>query len=178
MSQRDSGYARKANEAYQTPEWVVEAVLPHIPQHGIVPMIWEPACGNGNIVKVLSDNGYSVHATDAQDGANFYAFDTDQGCDGIITNPPYTDAAAFVEHALNLMQPMSGFVLMLLAQDFDSAKSRRYLFEDAPFAKKITLLKRIVWFKRTDGKREAPSQNHAWYLWDWNHQGAPTLAWA
>lgn len=33
--------------------------------------------------------------------------------------------------------------------------------------------KRIVWFER---KGAAPSFNHAWYIWDWEHRGFPTIA--
>jgi hypothetical protein len=31
MSQRDSGFARVALDAYATPPWVTEYLLPHIP---------------------------------------------------------------------------------------------------------------------------------------------------
>lgn len=43
----------------------------------------------------------------------------------------------------------------------------------ATFAKKLVLTKRIVWF---DAPGAAPSFNHAWYIWDHRHTGAPTLA--
>lgn len=31
MSQRDSGYQRKERDAYETPEWVTLALIPHLP---------------------------------------------------------------------------------------------------------------------------------------------------
>ena len=31
MSQRDSGYERKERDLYETPAWVTEALLPHLP---------------------------------------------------------------------------------------------------------------------------------------------------
>jgi hypothetical protein len=31
MSQRESGYERKERDLYETPEWVTEALLPHLP---------------------------------------------------------------------------------------------------------------------------------------------------
>jgi hypothetical protein len=37
------------------------------------------------------------------------------------------------------------------------------------------LLKRIVWFER---KGAAPSFNHAWFIWDWQHHGPPILAYS
>ena len=96
--------------------------------------------------------------------------------DGIITNPPYTEAVRFIEHALALTKPCDGFVAMLLRTDFDHAATRQHLFAHCPqFARKVVLTKRIRWFGGSTG---SPSFNHAWYVWDWRHAGAPTLAYA
>src|SRR5262249_35684246 len=55
---------------------------------------------------------------------------------------------------------------LLLPYDFDSAKTRARYFGDCPhFVAKIALTKRIVWFERNDGIREAPKENSAWFLW-------------
>ncbi len=63
MSQRDSGYERKERDLYETPEWVTEALLPHIPY----PLeIWEPACASGKMVRVLGRR-HRVVATDISD---------------------------------------------------------------------------------------------------------------
>jgi hypothetical protein len=51
MSQRDSGYERKALDRYDTPLWVTEALIPHLPR--LPTFIWEPACGSGQMVNVL-----------------------------------------------------------------------------------------------------------------------------
>ena len=38
---------------------------------------------------------------------------------------------------------------------------------DCPeFVGKIVLRERIVWFQRSDGIREAPKENSAWFLWE------------
>ncbi len=176
MSRVDSNYARKERDEYNTPDWVVEALIPFLPE---CRKIWEPACGQGNIVRVLADNGYDVYATDIVDGEDFFAAKSSQQSDGIITNPPYTDSAVFIQRAIDVMMPRNGFVCMLLPVDYDSAKSRRNLFADCPiFSGKIVLLKRIVWFERDDGKKAAPSENHAWYVWSWKKQGKPGLMYA
>lgn len=171
MSRVDSNYERKPREAYQTPDWVVAALLPYIPRGH---KIFEPACGEGNIVRVLADAHYDVHASDIQDGEDFFAGNDAHGADGIITNPPYDNSAVFIQHAIDLMLPRNGFVCMLLAADYDSAKTRKHLFGDCPiFSRTIVLTKRIVWFEREDGKTAAPSENHRWFIWDWRHQGPP-----
>ena len=64
MSQRPSGYERKEWDLYETPEWVTEAVIPHLPWVG--GPIWEPAAGSGKMVAVLGKHFDKVLATDAQ----------------------------------------------------------------------------------------------------------------
>jgi hypothetical protein len=68
MSQRGSGYARKALDHYETPEWVTQAVLPHL---GSKLHIWEPAAGSGKMVRALVAAGCTVEASDIADGRDF-----------------------------------------------------------------------------------------------------------
>jgi hypothetical protein len=176
MSRVDSNYARKPQDAYQTPDWVLQCVFDHVPW---ARRVWEPACGEGNLVRVLADNGFNVYATDIKDGEDFFSFRDNRDCEGIVTNPPYEDSAVFIQHAIDLMQPVNGFVMMLLPIDYACAKTRRQLFADSNvFAKKIELTKRIVWFEREDEKKAAPSENHAWFLWNWRRAERPGIFWA
>lgn len=175
MSQRDSGYARKERDLYETPEWVTEALLPHLPGFS---RVWEPACGSGQMLRVLSRSSMA-YGTDIDRGEDFLlGAQMLGGTDAIITNPPYELAQEFCENSLRLMEAPRGIVAMLLRTDFDHAKSRAYLFRDCPaFAKKLVLMKRICWFVEDDGKPKAsPSFNHAWYIWDWKHEGPPSIA--
>lgn len=182
MSQRDSGYERKERDLYETPAWVTEAVIPHLPfVNGR--RIWEPACGSGKMLRVLADRLGDVCGTDIcqpppmpQDYVDTDFLTVKQAHDvfGIVTNPPYILAQEFCSHAIALMQPVAGFVAMLLRTDFDHAKTRQFLFSGCPpFSKKLVLTKRIQWFEDSKG---SPSFNHAWFIWDWKHEGAPTLA--
>ena len=185
MSQRDSGYVRKERDLYETPEWVTTALLPHLPP---LDWVWEPACGSGKMAKVLSKHCV-VEMSDVEPmcepAGRFdflsrvpFSWPSRAFNVGIVTNPPYERAQEFCEHALRLMEPVGGMVAMLLRTDFDHAKGRVHLFRDCPaYAKKLVLMKRIWWFVEADGKPKAsPSFNHAWYIWDWKHEGAPTLA--
>jgi hypothetical protein len=180
MSQRESGYARKERDLYETPPGPTELLLPHLPP---CEAILEPAAASGQMVRVLRRHA-RVIASDIEpfeglDGLGDFLARTDaQGCTGIATNPPYELATEFCEHALRLMEPVGGFVAMLLRTDFDHAKSRAHLFRDCPaFSKKLVLMKRIVWFVEDNGRPKAsPSFNHAWYLWDWRHEGPATIA--
>jgi hypothetical protein len=173
MSQRPSGYERKEFDRYQTPAWVTAVLVPHIPniaqRH-----TWEPAAGEGQMVRELARHCPNVHGSDIETGIDFLRQNNSLAMDAIITNPPYALARQFIEHALELTKPTTGMVAMLLRTDYDHAATRKHLFSDChAFAKKIVLTKRIVWF---DGPGATPSFNHAWYLWDWLHDGPPVLA--
>jgi methylase of polypeptide subunit release factors len=169
MSQRDSGYKRIERDLYETPSWVTEALLPHIPER--IKSVWEPACGSGKMVAAL-EKRFSVCGTDIESGRDFLKEEVNH-CDAIITNPPYVLATEFIEHSIRMTTGF-GLVAMLLRTDFDHAKTRQHLFSQCPqFAKKLVLTKRIKWFEDSTGQ---PSFNHAWYEWDWRHSGPPTLA--
>ena len=168
MSQRESGYERIERDCYETPEWVTRALLPHL---GNIKSVWEPAAGSGKMARALEAAGLQVISTDISTGQDFLLAGR-QSVNAIVTNPPYTSAALFIEHGLRLMSDV-GKVAMLLRTDFDHAQTRRHLFADCPaFARKVVLTKRIRWFEKSTG---SPSFNHAWYIWDWRHHGKPTI---
>lgn len=176
MSQRDSGYQRKERDLYETPAWVTDALIPHLPSASCV--VWEPAAASGKMVAPLLKAGFDVTASDISTGRDFLTQPAPKPFRAIITNPPYELATKFIERALRLIPVNNGFCAMLLRTDFDHAKTRAHLFGsrrfgDTPFAKKLVLTKRIKWFEDSDGQ---PSFNHAWFIWDWDHEGPPTLA--
>ncbi len=174
MSQRESGYERKERDLYETPEWVTHALVSHLPRPPQLG-VWEPACGSGKMVAALGVLDCPIDGTDISLNPehDFLLADSALDFDAIITNPPYQLAQEFIEKSLELMA-CDGVVAMLLRTDFDHAKTRQHLFSGCrAFAKKLVLTKRIKWFEESKGQ---PSFNHAWFIWDWKHRGAPTLA--
>jgi len=172
VSQRDSGYERKERDLYETPEWVTDCVIDYI---DVNRRVWEPACGSGKMVRALGKHGIDAYATDIDTGDDFLkSTRMPDDAIAIITNPPYDLAREFIEHALVRTKVVRGVVAMLLRTDYDHAKTRQHLFGECPqFWHKVVLTKRIKWFEDSKG---SPSFNHAWFIWDWKHQGAPTLA--
>jgi hypothetical protein len=165
MSQRVSNYPRQAHECYETPPAVTRIVAPHF-RNRFCEHLWDPADGPASkIANALRADGFRVTAT--RDDFLQKTARPDAEITGIVTSPPYGPsgrlACAFIEHALKLVP----IVAMLLRVDFDSGKTRTHLFRDnAAFTHKIVLLDRIVFFERDDGTAEAPSDNHAWFIWD------------
>jgi hypothetical protein len=171
MGKHGTEYARVARDAYPTPGWVVDALVEHVDIHGL--RIWEPACGDGQMVRALEAHGASVHGTDIAGDSVDGIFDfCSRGLpcglshySGIITNPPWSLADAFVELGLERIRT-GGFMALLLPTDFDSAMGRRRFFHECPyFHARIILTKRIVWFERSDGIKAAPRESTAWSVW-------------
>ena len=173
MSQRHSEYERMPLELYETPTWVTESLIRHLPP---ISLCWEPSAGSGKMARPLLTHCEDGLSTDIQTGQDFLAsgLRTFKGekPQAIITNPPFNLSKLFIEHSLSMDVPL---VAMLLRADYDHAKTRKHLFADCPhFWKKIALTKRIVWFDRPGA---APSYNHAWFIWDKGYGGEPVLTW-
>ena len=109
---------RAAYEFYPTPPEATRALLSAESFDGD---IWEPACGEGHISKVLTEAGYSVVSTDligygyGTPNRDFLA-ERKPLAKHIVTNPPYGRglADAFVSHALKLTRETGGTVAMLM----------------------------------------------------------------
>lgn len=163
-----SGYDRIEHDFYETPEWCTQVLLDNIRLYNNE-VIWEPACGRGAITEVLARAGHTVISSDLIDRnygtvSDFLTADgtPHNGVTHIITNPPYGEAAEdFLVKALDLMMPINGAVSMLLRNEYDCAKKRKYLFnESSYFAKKIVMTKRPRWIT---GTTVSPRFNYAWY---------------
>ena len=102
------------------------------------PVIWEPACGEGHISKVLAAHGYEVISTDliyrgfGDPEPMDFLTETFPDFEGdIITNPPYSAGLEFVKRALETVRP-GGKVAMFLKVQFLEGKHRGELFSKTP----------------------------------------------
>lgn len=102
---------RAAGDYYTTDPTAVEQFIKHLENDGVITnkLIWEPACGCGNISKALESNGYAVISSDlyergyGESGLDFLNTELPFQCDTIITNPPYALADEFVKHAMDIL---------------------------------------------------------------------------
>jgi len=179
MAQRKSEFERRESDFYPTPVWCTELLCVKLKNLGYLNKqdvkIWEPACGDHAMLNVLKDQFPHAHTlgTDIRDDYQtdfLTCVGYDAGWDAIITNPPYRKdlIRAFIDRALAYTKESNGLVAMLMRVDFDSAKTRADIFGEHPaWFGKIVLNKRVVWFDNPDCKA-SPSENHAWYIWDWS----------
>ena len=126
---------REAFDYYATDPKAVEMLL-ELEQ--FAPVIWEPACGEGHISKVLQAHGYQVISTDLvyrgfgdPEPLDFLK-ETLDGFEGdIITNPPYSTGLEFVQRALESVRP-GGKVAMFLKVQFLEGQKRGAFFKNTP----------------------------------------------
>lgn len=145
--------------------------------------IWEPACGEGHISKVLESAGYDVLSTDLiyrdfGDERPFNFLDTNEEIeDDIVTNPPYSLSTEFVYKALEILRP-GGKCAMLLKIQFLEGKARAELFKKYPPKVIYVFSERQVCAK--NGRFEdirGSAVCYAWFIWEKGFKGDPIVKW-
>lgn len=155
------GGTRRANDFYPTPPEAVDALLESrwAPRKG---KVWEPACGDGAIARILSMAGWDVIATDLVDRGFGYKADfltaTGPAALQICTNPPFALAEQFIRHGFALGVQYQAH---LLKAQFWNAASRLQLFKDHQPQAVLPLTWRLDF---TGGG--APTMDCAWVVWD------------
>ena len=175
-------HERAAYDYYATEPRAVELLLE---QEQFASTIWEPACGEGHISKVLIEHGYEVISTDLIDrgfgngGVDFLTCNTsfmDIPYD-IITNPPYKYSTEFAEKALELVAD-GRKVAMFLKLTFMESKKRKPFFQKYPPRIIYVSAGRLMCgfngqFKTHSGRAIA----YAWDVWEKGFNDAPVIRW-
>ena len=158
--------ARKASDLYPTPPEVTVALMRFLKLPAGTD-VWEPACGQGDMVETLRNCGMLVYGTDIRSGQDFLKtygpHYTDKSIDWIITNPPFSLAEEFIRHAAEIGKP---FAMLLKAQYWHAAK-RAQLFREIPPSYVLPLTWRPDFlFKERNGKKGAsPLMDVMWCVW-------------
>jgi hypothetical protein len=169
-------------DAYFSPPEAVWSLLAiekrHLPKH-----IWEPAAGDGAIVKPFQDAGYTVTATDLADygladcasGIDYLKAEPRPGIEGIVTNPPYRLAMRFAEKAL----AEAPYLALLLRTNFLESTKRLPFFRRHPPARiwissrRLPMMHRHGW----QGPRAPSNTCFAWFIWDDKAQQKQQIDW-
>jgi hypothetical protein len=173
------GTKRAEDDFYATRPQDVEILLRHEKFHG---MLWEPACGDGAICRVLAGHGYKFIATDLVDRGypgtlHGLDFTDPEHCGGtaasIITNPPYRQAEKFVRRALEIATDR---VCMLLRLQFLEGKRRLRLWQETPIARFYIFSNRIG-FTKEGVPHDGGMIAYMWAVWQHGHSGPPIVRW-
>ena len=138
--------------------------------------IWECACGDGSMSKVLEDYDYPVRSTDLvyhgygeESSLNFLR--STERADNIITNPPFKKANQFIAKALNKADHQ---VALLMRLNYVSSDARMKFYKSN---KVFPFRKLYVFSYRLPFKGSGNMMDFAWFIWDKSYKGEPTIDW-
>lgn len=186
-----SDRGRAEDDFYATNPVDVERFLKAYGQ--IAGTVLEPCIGQGHIAKVLQAKGNvvirGIDIKDRKSGftteiTDFLTCDSYNGVfDYVITNPPYSLAEEFIRKAM-LCVKESGTVIMFLKLQFLEGTGRQALFEVYPpkyiyvCRKRAQPLRMGSEIDPKTGKKWASSTIcFAWFVWEKNFKGEPTIRW-
>lgn len=174
MSATNRGLPRLKKDQYFTPDWLIKAILPYVlpMEHSLD--VLEPACGTGSIVNEINNFRLpSQPKVDAMDieyqgcgrEADFLKEHPIAKYDLIITNPPYSLAMQFVQHALKFRRTEKSIVAMLLRLNWLGTLGRKEWLRDntpsvyvSPQRPKFSLNK--------NGKLGSDACEYGWFVWN------------
>ncbi len=170
---------RVHGDHYPTPLPAIEKLLEKENFRGT---IWEPACGEGNISTVLTDNGFRVYSSDLYDykfGRIYDFLNSPKSAnyeivDNIITNPPFNLALEFINKAKLFSRDKIAF---LLKTQFLEGARRYEMYQDRTFPLKV-----IYQFTRRISFPTVNSTNggmlaFAWFVWEREYREKPYVDW-
>jgi len=173
---------REGNDYYATDPKAMELLLE---LECFSQRIWEPACGEGHLSKVLEAKGHKVISSDliprgyGSGGVDFLSC-TKTWKGDIITNPPFKYAKEFVEKGIELLGDKGKLALFLRVQ-FLETSDRKSLFEKYPPKTIYVSSGRILCAKNgefeREGKRMSSAACYAWFIWEKGFTGDTTLKW-
>ena len=158
--------------------------------------ILEPCCGQGHISKVLEARGYNVESMDLIDrgygkgGVDFLEYNEVVDKD-IVTNPPYSLAKEFIEHAMEIVTD-GHKIAMFLKLTFLESSGRKEMFKKYPPKKIWVSSSRIpcgkngdFYQRNKDGsikydkdgnpKEISSAVCYAWFIWEKGYVGPITV---
>ena len=146
-------------------------------------IIWECACGNGNIAETLKSYfpESTIKATDLVDrgygvgGVNF--LEATSTAHMIITNPPFSLMNDFIQKGLRLTDRY--LVLFAKIQTLEGV-DRKKLLEKSPLKYVYVHSTRQATWKNGQprdpkGKKWATTMFLAWFVWDKTYTGEPVI---
>ena len=198
MSKHPANYVGASNERrpdgdfYPTPAGATLALLNHIPGSYIPNAIWEPACGDGAISRILEKRNYVVVSSDLHDrgygtaGVDFFEQTTPPaGVRSIITNPPYEfrkggkryGVEDWIEHAWAM--PQIEFMALFMKTVCLAGKRRSRILETSNFERLLQFRQRVTLRKNGIVPEGANTSmiDFAWFIFGRYNEGPARIFW-
>ncbi len=178
---------------YETPKWATEKAIEAMLRDKIIDKydsIYEPCVGAGAIADVLLKYDFkNLKCSDIQNekyikgekGIDVYNIEDDI-CDVIFTNPPYNlmtlkekDGGSMLKEFLRISKHK---VILLLNIFFLSSQDRKKLLETSHMRHIYIHSDRVTMYPYGQEKpKNGGTKMYAWFVWDKDYSGEPTLSW-
>ncbi|MGQ4274985.1 hypothetical protein [Terrihabitans sp. B22-R8] len=141
--------------------------------------IWESACGNGAMSKVLMEASPSVESSDLYDrgfgeaGVDFLR--SSRTADNIVTNPPYNAAEGFVRSGIHSARHK--FALLLRLAFLEGANRANTIFSQMPPSRVWVFSERITFYPAGAVQQGSGTTAYAWFVWDKDAPSRTELKW-
>ena len=161
---------------FPTPRWATFALIDNEKFSGD---IWESACGDGTMSKVLEETGCAVPSTDlfergyGEAGHDFLK--ADRRADNIVTNPPYNCAEGFVANGVKLANHK--FALLLRLAFLEGANRAKTIFTRVPPSRVWVFSERITFYMKGATQAGSGTTAYAWFVWDKDAPNGTELKW-
>lgn len=155
---------------FPTPAWATYALIDNEKFFG---EIWESACGNGAMSRVLEKTGCSVVSSDLYDrgfgetGVDFLG--ATRLLDNIVTNPPYNSAEGFVRAGVQMATQK--FALLMRLAFLEGANRANTIFSKTPPNRVWVFSERITFYPAGAVRKGTGTTAYAWFVWDKNASG-------
>ncbi len=155
---------------FPTPAWATYALIDNEKFAGD---IWESACGDGAMSRVLDVTGRRVISSDLHNrgfgeaGIDFLK--TNRRSDSIVTNPPYNSAEGFV--AAGVQKAKQKFALLLRLAFLEGANRANTIFARNPPSRVWVFSERITFYPAGAVQKGTGTTAYAWFVWDKDASG-------
>lgn len=150
---------------FPTPAWATYALIDNEKFSGD---IWESACGNGAMSRVLEKTGRRIISSDLHNrgfgdaGVDFLS--AQRRADNIVTNPPYNSAEGFV--AAGVQKAKQKFALLLRLAFLEGANRANTIFARNPPSRVWVFSERITFYPSGAVQKGTGTTAYAWFVWD------------
>jgi hypothetical protein len=161
---------------FPTPMWATHALIDNEKFKGD---IWECACGDGSMSRVLEKTGQKVFSSDLYDrgfGESGYDFlKPTRSANNIITNPPYNCAEGFVVSGVKYAKRK--FALLLRLAFLEGANRANTIFAKCPPSRVWVFSERITFYPVGVEPKGTGTTAYAWFVWDKDAPATTELKW-
>lgn len=173
---------RQEYDYYATEPRAMEILLAEEQFH---PVVWECACGEGHLSKVLEQYGYVVISTDLiyrgfgdPKPLDFLTESFSDGFEGdIVTNPPYKYALQFVERALEIVKSGRKVAMLLRLQFLEGKTRKKFFIENPPKIVYVSSSRLTCAINGEFDKSPSSAVAYAWFIWEKGFKGNPIIKW-